>query len=459
MSARFSPADLGAYDDPPRMEDGERRGYWIDRHIDFMNRYALGVLDGSIKRLLVFGPPRHGKSEIFCRLLPTVFLGKNPDKRAILATYEADFAAQWGWKSRSLMQKHGAALWRVFIDPSSTAKDRWDIQGQHGGLATMGAGGAIMGKGADLLILDDLIKNLEAAQSETQRRHLWDWFVSTAMTRLEPGAAVIVMMHRWHEDDLAAQIQAKWPGVWTVLSMPALAKDGDQLGRAPGEPLWPERWPVESFAELRKDPETWNAEYQQEPVPEEGAMFRRPWFRYATRENGVYNLGGTIFQAANCRHFLTVDLACSEKTTADYTVVATGVRTPDGQYVVRDIRRKRLEGPDQLPEVEAAYRDVHDLWPTIHVESVQYQATLVQAARRKGLPAMEITRHRDKISRALQLQSLMKAGRVWFMQGAPWVQDLEHELMFFPNGKHDDQVDVLADGAHIVAEHVTPRVS
>jgi hypothetical protein len=215
---------------------------------------------------------------------PAWFLGRYPDKRVILASYEADFAASWGRKVRDVLEGKGGELFGVGVSRGSSAANRWDIAGHLGGMVTAGVGGPITGRGADLLVIDDPVKNAEEAASEVYRNKAWDWYTSTAYTRLEPSAGVVLIQTRWHGDDLAGRVleHAKDTGEsWEVVRFPAFAEDGDPLGRAPDEPLWPGRFDHSALEQIRQTLGSYYfaALYQQRPAPSVGAMFKREWFQ------------------------------------------------------------------------------------------------------------------------------------------------------------------------------------
>ncbi len=451
IAAGLSPASLAHY---------ASRGRWeYARHLDVLDAYLQSVIFGDLQRLMVFMPPRHGKSELISKYTPVCFIGNWPERRVILVSYEADFAAQWGWKARAVMEEFGGELYKLALDSSSSARDRWDIAGHYGGMNTAGAGGPITGKGADLLIIDDPVKNDEEANSKVYREKLWNWYQSTAQTRVEPGGHTILIMTRWHEDDLAGRLLADQPGAWTVLSLPALAESNDALGRECGDALWPERWPVELLEERRRSAGShyWEAMYQQRPSPAEGAIFKREWFRYYENSKGTYKLWPTgdyshapeIMQVEDCWIFTTVDLAASVKTEADYTVISTWAVTPKQQLILLDRQRLHMEGPDQVPRI----RSVYDRWQPsfICIEKVGYQLALIQSARRDGLPITEGQIDKDKVSRALVAAARLEGGDVFFPRGAAWLSEWESELLGFPRAKHDDQVDTLSAAVAEVA--------
>ena len=228
-------------------------------------------------------PPRHGKSLLVSQYSPAWFLGRWPDNRVILASYEAELAKGWGRKARDVLAEFGGRLFGVGLRDDSYAADRWDLAGHVGGMVTAGVGGPITGRGADLLIIDDPVKNAEEARSPTQREKTWDWYLSTAYTRLSPDGAVVLVMTRWHMDDLASRIlkHAKETGErWDVVKLPALAGDLDQMGRLPGEALWPERYPADRLRAIEQDvgPYWWSSLYQQDDVPEGGTEWPSSYF-------------------------------------------------------------------------------------------------------------------------------------------------------------------------------------
>ena len=416
----------------------------IPPHLSLLSKeVAKAVRTGG--RLLVMMPPRHGKSETVSVWGPVWFLNAWPDRRVMLASYEADFAAGWGRRARNLIDEHQDEL-LVRLSQDSTAANRWNTP-EGGGMTTAGAGGAITGRGADLLIIDDAHKNAEEAYSQAHRDRVWEWWTTTALTRLEPGAAVVVVGTRWHEDDLIGRILAQDGEPWTVVRLPALALEGDPVGRAPGEALWPDRYDVAALERTRRSvgERAWEALYQQNPFGEGGGFFQRRWFeaRYDVVAPLHYRLpDGTTLHRDELGRYATVDLAVSTRTSADYTVAAVVGRTRDGRRLLLHVDRARREGPDQVP----ALRRLVEAWglSTVWIERTAFQLAIVQAARRAGLPVRELEPDRDKVARALPLTVELEAGRLLLPRRAPWLDALLAELLAFPAGAHDDQVDALA---------------
>lgn len=396
-------------------------------------------------RLLICMPPRHGKSESASRFAPAWKLGMFPDSRVILASYEADYAEQWGRKVRAILEEYGPSLFGVSVSHSSRSASRWNIEGHRGGMQTAGVGGPITGKGADLLIIDDPIKNAEDAASKTMRDKAWDWYQSTAYTRLEPGASLVLIQTRWHEDDLAGRILASdEASSWTKLVLPAIAEENDAIGRKPGESLWPERYGEKALDTIRKTVGryVWNALYQQRPSSLEGGIFRKSYFREFTIEGDIVTTPYGSYPMAEISMFATADLAVSVKTSSDFTVIGVWGLAPRGELLLFELLRERMEGPDIVP----AIRRLADRWGVawVGIESVAFQVSVVQQARRDGLACRKLIPKGDKVARATAASVRFEAGLVCWRKGFSWIDDLEEELITFPNGTHDDQVDMVS---------------
>lgn len=432
-------------------------------HLAMVSNALRDVALGKIDRLMIEAPPRHGKSMLVSQYFPAWYIGASRTGRVILTSYEADFAADWGRKVRDLLEEFGGDIFGVGVSQNSSARNRWDLDGYGGGMITAGAGGPILGKGANVLIIDDPVKNAQEAFSKTRRETVWNWYRSTAMTRLEPGGSVVLIMQRWHEDDLAGRLLAnegrvEEGGRWTVLTFRALAEEGDILGRPVGEALWPERFPAEVLiADYKKDNEYWfSAQYQQRPQPLEGGLFQRSWIRYfypsseptEFSEERVLYLDGpeipTRVKQSECSTFITVDLAASLKESADYTVATVFRTTPMGELLIEDVIRRRISGPDQVPmlfRLNEHYRPY-----AFYIEKTAYQITAVQAARMAGLPVIEVDPRGKgpKEVRAIPAAETMRAGKIYLRSYASWNEPFVEELLEFPTGRHDDQVDTLS---------------
>ncbi len=424
----------------------------------------MDVALGKITRLIIDLPPRNGKSELISKYFPAWYLGKFPDNRIILASYESDFAAGWGRKARDLVEEFGPEFFNINVRGTSSAAHRWDLEGHNGGMITAGAGGAISGKGANIFVIDDPIKNQDEAYSKLQRDRIWEWYRSVVYTRLDTtDSAIILMMTRWHADDLAGRLIKEMDDggePWTVISFPAIAEEKDLLGRTNGEPLWPERFPLETLMRIKGaiGNEWWSALYQQRPISQTGVLFKRQYFRYFERIGDIYHMyDGTgkdkAVKVADCWNFQTCDPAASTRTTADYFALGTWAVTPDNELLLLDIIRDRLEGPDQ-PKL---FRQAYDRWhPRFQaVESTGLGKTLFQMLVREGLPVKDLQStggDLDKLTRARPAAVRMESGSVYFLKNAQWLPDYEDELLVFDKGTHDDQVDITAYAARCLVE-------
>lgn len=446
-------------------------------------------------RLGIFMPPRHGKSELTSRYTPAWFLGTNPELRVILTSYGAALSTGWGRKVRDLVDELGE-LYEITLDPASSRADDWNLDGRRGGMKTAGVGGAITGIGAHLFIVDDPVKDAADAASEVMQDRAWEWWQGTARTRLMPGAGVIVMQTRWHELDLSGRLLAQDPTrdelgrklpdgerrddvdgeEWDVLCLPAIAnehedkagQDGygsaDELGREAGEPLWPQMYPLPQLAIIKRavGRYVFSSQYQQTPTPAEGGIFKRADFRYfkvdperdmfvlyqgvsRSATHGIDPLSGYDVGRAYVYRFGTADLAFSSKETADYTVLAHWAVTPDKDLLLLDVERVHFETED-LPGVVRAFMELHDL-TDMRVESAAYGTKVITNLVRQGLAIRSLEADTDKVTRAIAAVPRYEQTTVYHRLGAPWLDKYERELLAFPNGANDDQVDVYSYAA------------
>lgn len=426
------------------------KGRWVlARHLAYLDRAITDTITGTggIRRLLVMMPPRHGKSELCSHYLPSWYLGTFPHHRVILASYEADYAMRWGRKALATTQANGH-LFGVEISATSAAAERWDLDGFDGGMETAGMGGALTGKGANLLIIDDPVKDWEQAMSERYRERAWDWYTSTAYTRLEPDGAIIVFHTRWHEEDLGGRLlteMSQGGETWRVVKMPALAEAGDCLGRMPGEALWPSRFDEKALAQMQLTlgPRKWAALYGQSPTPAEGGMFKRDWFEIVTSAPRTFDV---IVRAW--------DLAATEGD-GDYTAgVLIGIRG-ESVWVLDVVRGQWSSGhrDDNISlcamQDDTDYGQAVQIWLPQDPSSAGKQVAQISADKLKGYRVRYETVKGGKETRADSFAARCWAGeksgnKVKVLQG-PWTRAFLDEHCVFPNGSHDDQVDAAGD--------------
>lgn len=449
-----------------------RDDFMAPAHVQLISDTIRQMVDRELLRadgrpytkLMVNMPPRHGKSELITRAAPAWYLTRYPDRRVIVTGYEADFAADFGADARRYITDYGKEF-GVAVDPTTASKSNWGLDGRLGGMRTAGAGGPITGKGGHFIVIDDPVKNAEEADSPTIRENHWKWWQSTVSSRQEPGCVIVCVMTRWHEDDLGGRLLAHDPDNWYVLSLPALAGEDDPLGRAPGEALWRERYDEDWLQEQCETvgPRVWSALYQQSPSIEGGNVFRADKFRYFSAEN---TMDGRVFylHAQNgparqvheddCKLFYTLDLAATTKNRSDWTVAAVFLQTPAKELLLIDLIRVRIEAAEHEQFVDR----LRAKWPGgwIGVEKATFGMVLIQMLQRRGLPVRELTPDKDKETRALPAATLIDQDRIYFLRGASWLHEFEAELLHFPYGTHDDQVDCLAYAARYLADSVRP---
>lgn len=440
------------------------------KHLMWLADQLMRLSRGEIHRLAVSMPPRHGKSEFISKYFPTWWLGAFPQHRVISCSYGEALTTEWSRAARDAMSEHGPAVFGVETISRSAAR-AWDIflssnaTRTGGSLRAVGKGGALTGRGADLLICDDLVRDAQEAANPTLRQTAWDWFCAVPLTRLEPGGKAIVVMTRWHHDDIVGRLveqqqrgEAGEP--WTIVNLPAVAEENDPLGRDEGEALWPARYPLHVLDRIRKDvgPYVWGALYQGQPTPAEGALFKAGWFHsFQWQEAGVGQPPRLLVPThglttlAELRTYVTVDLAASEKTRADYTVIAVwGIHPAWRTLFLLDVIRVRLDGPDILPRIRSTMEAY--ACRVGFVESIGFQSTLGQAALREGIPLRDLRPVGDKVTRALPATAVMERGQLLLPAGASWRGEFEAELLSFPEGKHDDQVDAVSYGVQVYLE-------
>lgn len=440
---------------------------------------ALADHTNPADALAIFIPPGEGKSQRVSRRYPEWLLAHDPALRIAIVSYEQEMATRWGRQILRDLKQADPGIIDVQVMADSSAAGRWDTP-RGGGIYCVGVGGALTGRPVDVLLpvllIDDPVKDREAAESATYRARAWDWWESVALTRLAPGGVVALIQTRWHESDLSGQILSKpSPLRWRVLSIPAIAEDHDPLGREPGEELRSvrERGPGH-FAKIRAGISSYvfSGLYQQSPTAAEGNFFRRAAFRYWRCPVGqpdpaallaMGSMAGVWLELEGGRvdladpavwRFATVDVAASTKTASDFTVCAVWAISREGDLILLDRARGHAEMSDHF----AMVKPLRDRWrfDVAYIERSFYSKTLVTDAREAGVPVAEVVADTDKITRAIPAAGRVHAGKVWFPADAPWLEEWENEVASFPAGAHDDQVDVMAYAARIASAHWTP---
>lgn len=404
------------------------------KHHEIMADAFTRVARGELKRLIIAMPPRHTKSEFASYLLPAWFLGKFPAKKIIQASHTAELAVGFGRKVRNLINSDDFAA--VFPDTSlsadSKAAGRWNTN-EGGEYYAVGVGGAIAGKGADVLIIDDPIDEQTAQQGEYNPEvynRLYDWYTTGPRQRLQPGGSIIIVATRWSKQDLTGRLMKS--GEWEVIEFPAIMPSGGAL--------WPEFWSIDELEKIRADipVSKWEAQYQQSPTSEEGALVKRDWWKMWEKSDPPPV--SFVIQSW--------DTAFLKTERADYSACTTwGVFAKEGadgtnvsHIILLDAFRDKLE----FPELKAAARELHDKWKpdSFIVEAKAAGAPLIFELRAMGIPVEEFTpsRGNDKISRLNAVSDMFKSGFIWATKDR-WAEEVINEVAEFPSGEHDDYVD------------------
>lgn len=405
---------------------------------------ALESLErGDIYRLMVLMPPGSAKSTYASQLFPAWWLARHPDGALITASHTAALASHFGYKVRGLVDEHGGRL-GVAMAHDARAADRFRTTA-GGEYYAVGVLGAVTGRRADLIVIDDPIRSARHAASDTSRAALWEWFRADLTTRLKPQGKMALIMTRWHTEDLAAKLLEQ--GDWNSLRLPAIAEDGDFLGRPTGTPLWPE-WEDEAALETKRTQlgeQTFAALFQQAPMRGGGRVF------------DVAKIGALDAAPAGMA-VRAWDLAGTASTTADWTVGLRLVRDAECRYIVQDVRRERVEAAD----ITALIRSVaqHDgRQVVIGLPRDPGQAGKFQiASLTKELAGFRLASTPEtgpKVWRAVAIATQVNGGNLAITYGT-WNTAFLDELACFPNGRHDDQVDALSRAFELLTEITEP---
>lgn len=422
--------------------------YLTPRHLKILCNALDKVETGEIKRLMVFMPPRHGKSETVSRKFPSYYLGKNPDKNVILASYGYLLAKSFSRATRDLMEsRRYKSVFPVRTAQDARSVNDWDIGNHKGGMLASGVGGTTTGYGADLFIIDDPIKNKEEAESEVIREKHWDWYRSVVLTRLEPDARLVLMMTRWHQQDLGGKIleQAKEDGDledWTIINFSAISEGkGDPLLRKAGDPLWADRYDKDVLKNTKRKVGTriWYALFQGMPQDPEAQIIKRDWIQwYKELPLEFERYGG-------------VDTATSQKTSADNMALVDVVKDWQGYLYVDDVFCEKLSVRGFAVHVNAQHSVkkymLIDLESNNAGEAVKQRIDEVGRDPKIGSqpPVSAIVTSTDKVVRVHGFSHLIENGTMKFNINNPQVVKLvDHLLNFDGKGSDiDDDVDAL----------------
>lgn len=401
------------------------------------------VLRGENDRLIIEAPPRHGKSQLGTRTFPALYLGNYPDREVMVASYDSPLATDFGRDVRNLVASpaYHTLFPNVGLSQDSQAKDRW-LTSQEGGFLSAGigqdtgSGTGMTGKGADLLNIDDPFKDRDSANSQARRDHVWNWYTSTAYTRLSDKGAIVIINTRWHEDDLVGRLRKAMKAggdKWKIVTLSAADEEGQPVS------VWPERYPVDRLRRIMMamggpDSVDWLSLYGQRPSSAKGTIFK------------IVMIGVLEAVPAGGETVRAWDLAATKETGQNdpsWTVGVKMTKLPNGRYIVEDVRRGRW-APEEVEQiiVNTAQQDGYDV--RIGLPQDPGQAGKVQAtnltAKLAGYTVESSPESGDKVGRAGPFAAQVNVGNVALLQG-PWNKDYTTELAGIPNIKHMDQMD------------------
>lgn len=413
-------------------------GFIYGRHHALMAQKFEEIISGKTNRLIINMPPRHTKSEFASYLLPAWYLGKFPDRKIIQCSNTAELAVGFGRKVRNLVSSEmfSKIFPNVSLRADSKAAGRWATNA-NGDYFAIGVGGTVTGKGADLLIIDDPHSEQEAALASSDPAvfdKVFEWYTSGPRQRLQPGGSIIIVQTRWSKRDLTGKICQsvidRDGEIWEMISLPAILPTG--------KPLWPEFWSLTELNALREELplSKWQAQYQQEPTSEEGAIVKREWWQVWDSD-----------RPPQCEFIIqSWDTAFTKNERSDYSACTTwGVfhkdeNDQDTHIILLDALKERLE----FPELKQRALDMYREWEpdACIVEAKASGAPLVFELRKMGIPVQEFTptRGNDKITRVNSISDLFASGKVWAPRKR-WAEEVIEEMAAFPNSDHDDLVD------------------
>lgn len=427
---------------------------WV--HKDIARRLEKFSRDVALKRsprLMLTMPPRHSKSTMTSKNHGAWHLGQYPNHEYMICSYSGSLSMQFSRNVRSVLRDPAyKTVFTTRLSQDSQSAEEWMTE-QGGSFVSAGIGGAITGKGAHVLCIDDPVKNREDAESETARRNAIDWYTSTAYTRLAPGGGVLIILTRWHDDDLAGKLlQAMKTGgdQWELINYPAIATE-DEVFRKKGEALHPERYDEIALERIKRNvgPRDWAALYQQNPVPDDGDYFKRTDIVFYDYYDP------TAVPTDGMVHYAAWDFAIGQRQHNDYTVGGVCGIDRDDHLWIRDVVRGKWDSGQIIDEMFA----LDDRW---HPERTGAEKGMIEMTLGPFLEREKARRNRwsfyyeplkpgkqDKVARARSIQGLVQARRVHIPYNAPWSEALINEMLRFPNGINDDQVDVLSWLGHM----------
>ncbi|MFK7696403.1 phage terminase large subunit [Paenibacillus sp. HJGM_3] len=427
-------------------------GEYIANELDHAIKQRKRMLDGEIpirtQYILLSVPPQHGKSMHVTETLPSYFLGHFPDEGVIEISYNSDFAEKFGGRNKDKVILHGKELFGIEVAKDSQSKGEWSIvkdgRKTRGGMMSRGVMSGVTGSSwGDLIIIDDPIKNREEANSETYREKLWQEWQDSISTRIHPGAIVILINTRWHEDDLWGRLLDPMYGKplpWKVINLPLecdemhMEQEGNPLQRELGEPLWPERYGRDFVEERKAYPSSFNALYQGRPTSQEGNMLKREWWQY-------YD---TLPHIAS--QLISIDAAFKDEDDSDYVVIQVWGKSRANMYLIDQVRA-RMNFPATIQSIRNMAAKHPDAgWKL--VEDKANGSAIISTLHNEIGGIIPINPEGGKVARVNAVSAYIESGNVFLPRHKEWVHDFVEEAASFPKGKNDDQVDAMSQALH-----------
>lgn len=416
------------------------RSYQQAAHLDLLIDELEKIERNEINRLMVFMPPRHGKTETTSKKFPAWYLGRHPDDAVIMSSYSHSLVRSLSRDVRDNIESQKyKVVFNIHTAEDSRSRNEWNINGHKGGMIASGVGGSMTGYGANLFIIDDPVKNREEAESLLYREKIWGWYQSVVLTRLEPNAKIILVMTRWHKDDLAGRILMQEPEVWKVINLQALAEDNDVLMRSPGAALWPSRFGEKelSAAKRRVGSRVWQSLFMGRPQDPESQIIKREWIQwYDELPIGCIRGGG-------------IDTATSQKTSADNTSLVDVCRDDRGFLYVDDAMCEKITVSPFAKHIsnQHAVKKYSKIKIEKNNAGEAVKQRIDEVGREDGTypPVEDEQTSTDKVVRVMEFQASIENGTLKFKRGNRKVAELVEHLVAFDGlgGEVDDDVDAL----------------
>lgn len=418
------------------------------------------VANGEIKRLIITVPPRHGKSYIASKKFPPWYLRKYPKNNLMIVSYSSDLAYDFSKVARDTIIENPELFPDISVDQNAKAVKKWLIKGHMmGGVVAAGVGGSITGRGANCAIIDDPFKNYEEASSPVIRESVWQWYLSTLRTRLAPNGSIVVILTRWHQDDLVGRLleDAKTDGErWDIIDLPAIAEeDNDVLGRKRGEALSP-RYPIKELLKTKKALGSYlfSALYQQRPRAKEGNFYKKQWFNDAGDIKALmeYWKRNRLFPEI----YAGMDFAIGEKTQNDFNSICVAAINPEKlkSFILLDRVSFKSDADGIADEMIRVQRKWKPL--VFGLEEGVIRKAIWSTVKRKMEETGVIINPeflipiKDKVARARLGQGLLRQGCWSFPKGEIWYGEFEDNMLGFPFARHEDDVDSFSWVNHVI---------